>query len=127
MTVTTGTVKLLRANNTEVPINVAYTPSSTQITIMPRVTLSNGTYRVTVTTGMRDAGQCAGGTVHHQLYHRRSATSGLCADDPTVILVKRGAHLRRAPPLTHRLLREWLQRKIGTGTGWTATTSRLCI
>lgn len=53
-TVTTVTVNLLRANSTEVPINVAYTPSSTQITVMPRVTLSNGTYRVTVTTGVRD-------------------------------------------------------------------------
>ncbi|MCS6889904.1 MAG: Ig-like domain-containing protein, partial [Chloroflexus sp.] len=98
-TVTTVTVKLLRANSTEVPINVAYTPSSTQITIMPRVTLSNGTYRVTVTTGMRDAGQCASGTVHHQLYHRRSATSGLCADDPTVILVKRGGTPSSCPPI----------------------------
>ncbi|WP_299644171.1 right-handed parallel beta-helix repeat-containing protein [uncultured Chloroflexus sp.] len=53
-TVTTGTVKLLRANGTEVPIRVSYTPSSNQITIMPRETLSNGTYRVTVTTGVKD-------------------------------------------------------------------------
>ncbi len=53
-TVTTGTVKLLHANGAEVPISVLYTPSSYQITIRPRLTLSNGTYRVTVTTGVKD-------------------------------------------------------------------------
>ncbi len=53
-TVTTGTVKLLRANGAEVPISISYTLSSYQITIRPRLTLSNGTYRVTVTTGVKD-------------------------------------------------------------------------
>ncbi|WP_322488104.1 Ig-like domain-containing protein [Chloroflexus sp.] len=53
-TVTTGTVKLLRANGAEVPISISYTPSSYQITMMSRVTLSDGAYRVTVTTGVKD-------------------------------------------------------------------------